>query len=107
MPLAQLTDVEGSRPCAAGRCLTTAIWLCESYGAACAGLAPEPRPEAGDAASIDAPTGPVCKDCEGDGCGCELGAGDREPPIGLAVLLAAAVVALARRRRATARGRCP
>jgi photosystem II stability/assembly factor-like uncharacterized protein len=103
VPLARLTDVEGSRPCAAGRCLTTAIWLCETYGAACAGLASP------DAASIDAPTGPVCKDCEGDGCGCELGAQQehRERPIGLAVLLAAAVVALARRRRATARGRCP
>ena len=42
-PVASLTDVSGSKPCAQGRCLLTATWLCDTYRAACAGLVvPEP-----------------------------------------------------------------
>jgi hypothetical protein len=74
--LGQLTDIQGSRSCAAGRCLTTSIWLCETYNASCAGLAPtEPRPEAADGGLTDACSGDRCGGGGGGGggCGCAIG----------------------------------
>ena len=81
--LAQLTDIVGSRPCAAGRCLTTAIWLCEVYGSACAGLAPpDRRAGVADAAAGDACVGPDCGG-GGNGCGCALGGWPAASPVWL------------------------
>jgi hypothetical protein len=111
-PLARLTDVEGSRPCASGRCLTTAIWLCETYGAACAGLAsPEPRPEARDAAVVDAcAQADGCGGSGGGDCGCDVGGADPESRAAFPALLSALTLLLlwlpSRQRRRRDR-RCP
>ncbi len=81
--LAQLTDIVGSSPCAAGRCLTTAIWLCEVYGSACAGVAPpDRRVGVADAAAGDACAGPDCGG-DGNGCGCALGGRPAASPVWL------------------------
>ena len=108
-PLASLTDVSGSKLCAQGRCLLTSTWLCDTYRAACAGLAPpEPRPEAPtDAAPPDsACTGETC-DGGGNGCGCRVGDWGDRPGDGLAQALAglAALMVLARGRRPVVAGR--
>jgi photosystem II stability/assembly factor-like uncharacterized protein len=111
-PLVQLADVTGSLPCAAGRCLTTAIWLCERYGVACEGLArPEAPERPADAGAVSDGRGPGCAgagDCGGDGCGCRLaGRHAGESGRAAAALVIALTLALAvggRRRRARGRG---
>ena len=98
--VATLADVQGQRACAGGRCLATAIWLCEFYGAACEGLAPldgraDPPPDGGPDAQVPGPPAAA-----GDGCGCRLSAGSpTQPPLAaIMTSLAALLAALIRRR---------
>jgi photosystem II stability/assembly factor-like uncharacterized protein len=99
-PLVHLGDITGSLPCAAGRCLTTAIWLCETYGVACDGLArPETPPPPADGGGTDLPaaTCPDARDC-GRGCACGLAAA-ADPNAGPAAVLVIALAAMLLRRR--------
>ena len=105
--VASLLDIEGPRPCAEGRCLTTSFWLCESYGASCAGLAPpESRPEARDAGGPEAGDAPGTSSPGGSdegGCACAVGAAPRSGAVVPFIALMVTVL-LARRGRRGAPG---
>jgi MYXO-CTERM domain-containing protein len=96
-PMARLGDLEGQRPCPGNACLSTALWLCQFYGAACEGLG---ALDGGSIDAVDAGSLDGGADLGGgsDGCGCRTG-GTAPAPAALPLILMMGLAGLFAARR--------